>query len=469
MSILRGIVGLFSEKAALNLPSNAVIYDPSMVNAGTLEDVSTGRTIPAWQNKRPQWNQWNTEKAITNGFKVSSWVYACVQRVMAAAASAPLVVKVPNAKGVLEAAPDHPLQILLDNPNPHMSRSDLMQRIAATLLLGGNHVLSEVRAGLDTNKKGKRYPKEIWPIDIAGLQPILDKEKFISGYYYNRDGVSFVIDIEDAVHMMLPDPGNPWWGMSPLQAAARTVDTDIEAVNFNKVALQNRAMADGAFISKQPLNAKQFEEIRRQMRENHQGSSNARQPWIVGAEFEWVQFTMTPAEMDFIKSREFTREEICSVFGVPPPLVGIYDKATLNNIKEARRIFWVDTIIPFLESVTGALTRGLGREYEDSPKVCYDLNKIDVFVEDFFRRIDAGYKLYDMGVPFRTVNERLDLGVEEFVGDDVSFVATTRTPAGALSENANGDAVVPDDDEDEEDDKKPPKKKPKKPARETGY
>ena len=94
---------------------------------------------------------------------------------------------------------------------------------------------------------------------------------------------------------------------------------------------------------------------------------NAHTPWVLGAGANWQQMSLSPAEMDFINSRKFTREEICTIFQVPPPMIGIQDRMTYNNIETARKIFWMDTVTPLLEDIKDCFNLSLTPEFVRSP------------------------------------------------------------------------------------------------------
>ena len=396
------------------------------------KSVTTGQILPRWQDGRPMWSEWSTDKAIRDGFKASTWVYACVYRLMKAAASVPWKVSRQVKQGEWEVVPNHPLQLLLEQPNPFMSGQDLIERMTAHLYLGGNGLWTKVRAG--------GVVAELWPIGPEGIRPVPSRTDFIKQYEYQQGDGKHIIKPEDIVHVMFVDPGNPYWGLSPLQAGARTVDTDIEAVKWNKVALQNRAITDGVFSFKEPLTKDQWEEARKQVREQHQGADNARTPWVLGGDAEWHQMSLSPAEMDFIESRRMTREEICAIFQVPPPMVGIYDHATLANIETARKIFWLDTVIPFLEDLRAAFNLSLTPEFGPGMRLDFNVDNVAAIQDSFYDTVNAAKDLWAMGVPFNQINQQLELGFDDIPGGDQGYLPMSLLPAGmAIPEPEGGD------------------------------
>jgi HK97 family phage portal protein len=385
-----------------------------------VKSITTGQTISKWQSGKPQFTDWSTDKAVRDGLKVSTYVYACARVIAQSAASVPWKAIDPVTE---KDVPRHPFEQLMRKPNLKISSNNLMERLAYHLVLGGNGIWSKIRS--------RGTVIELWPIGPDGISPIPDRAKFISGYEYNRDGIKETLKAEDVVHFSLVDPANPYWGLSPLQAAARVVDTDVESIRWNKVALQNRAVADGAFVFSHALSDTQYDEAREQIWEQHQGADNARMPWVLGAGATWQQMSLSPVEMDFIESRKMNRVEICSVYQVPPPMVGIYDDATLANIETSRKIFWLDGMTPFLMDLKDGVNLSLGPDFGNEVLMVPDLSRVEALKENYGDKVEAGHKLWVMGVPLNEVNRVLELGLADDIdGADIGYVPANVLPAG---------------------------------------
>lgn len=370
---------------------------------------------------RPVFNPWDMGRAVREGVKSTVWVYACVQKIASSVASVPVIVMDSNTD---EPLPSHPLQILLEEPNAFWSRQDFFERLAQHLLLSGNGYVAKngVQIGSQT------VVAELWLLPPDQMAPVPDRETYISHYVRRVDGQEKTIPAEEIAQLMLSDPSNPYIGMSPMMAAARTVDTEVEAVTWNKVALQNRAVSDGMVSFAAPLSDSQYKKARLRVREQHMGSRNARVPWVMGNEARWVKMSETAVEMDFINSRKLLREEICAVFGVPPVLVGILDRATYANYETARRVFWQDTITPFLSNLADGLTLALARDFGGGIYVSFDTSGNEVLNTITKELVDTAAVLHSMGVPFNDINERLNLGLPDPPGGDIGYVSGNLTP-----------------------------------------
>ncbi len=383
--------------------------------------------VPRWRDKKPVWTNWSVDKAVKDGLKASVWVYRCINRRANSVASVPWYVE--ERKGdVWEVVPNHPIAVLLDEPNPFMSGQSLVQYMVNHLDLGGNAIWHINRV--------QNAPVELWPIipDPKRIKPIPDRQRYISHYEYTVDpGDKIRLEPEEIVHFRFIDPGNLYWGLSPLQVAARTVDTDVEAVNWNKISLQNRAVTDGVFAFDHPLTEEQWEEARKMVREQHQGAGNARTPWVLGAGAKWNQMSLSPVEMDFLESRRFSRQEICAVFDVPTLLVGATEASTYNNYATARKAFWEDTMVPLLDDIREALNLALVPYWDPdlldpskqaNLRVMYDVSNIPALQENFTEKVGNARTLWQMGVPLNMINRRLELGFPEIPGGDEPRVTT---------------------------------------------
>jgi HK97 family phage portal protein len=386
-----------------------------------------GNSMPALllpnQYYSPVWKDWNTSTAITEGFKACVYVYAGIYRIMKSAASVPWVAKDPTEDDII---PKHPLELLMRRPNSFMSGQDLIERLTSHLYLGGNGVLYKNKVRRD----GRDITAELWPLQPDYITPVPDQMNYIKSYKYQTGAISKELDPSNIIHIMFIDPGNLYWGMSPIQAAARIIDTDVEATKWNKISLQNRAITDGVFSFDHTITKKQWTEAREMVREQHQGSDNARMPWILGSGARWNQMSLSPVDMDFIEGKKMTREDICAVLNMPPPMVSIYDNATLANIETARKIMWLDTIIPYLDDLKSAFDLALVREFGDDIILDYDTRNVQALQEDFHKRVETGYKLWTMGVPFDIINRKLKLGIDDVPSGNVGYVQANLIPTG---------------------------------------
>lgn len=390
----------------------------------SVKSVMVAETTTANDQRAGVASNWKAEAAINDGLKASTWVYACVYRIAKAAAMVPwLVERRDPATGGWVPVPGHPAAALIEAPNAHWSRQDLIERITMHLYLAGESFVSKARA--------RGQVRELWVLSPDIVIPIPDPATFLARYDVTVNGRRRPVAVGDMFQLKFTDPSNPYRGLAPLQAAARPVNTDVAATKWNETAMGNRAVSDGVFTLEGDLTQEQYDQAKALVREQHQGHASAREPWVLGNGAKWSPMDRTPVEMDFIESRRFTREEICAVFGVPQPVVGILDHANYANIKTAREIFWLDTVIPFLEDLAGGFTRGILREFESDTanmRISFDLSNVEALAGVHDARLKTARAAWDMGVPLNVLNAVHRLRYPVQPGGDVGFVAANVQP-----------------------------------------
>lgn len=100
---------------------------------------------------------------------------------------------------------------------------------------------------------------------------------------------------------------------------------------------------------------------------------------------------------------------------VPLPMVSIYDDATLANIEQARKIFYLDRIIPFLSNIEDGLALALTPEFGDPSrlKVSFDYSDIAAIQDNHYEKARTANILVRIGFHPQAVNRRLAMGYND--------------------------------------------------------
>lgn len=419
---------------------------------------------------KPVFNTWDTETAVKEGLMSSHVVYACVRLRAWSAASVPWIVEEKTKSGRWVRVQDHPLENLIEHPNEDMERVDLISRISMLLDVCGNALIYK------TLFKGAVM--ELIPIQPDQIKPIPSNKNIIQSYQFFKKGEGKttnkdpknIIKKEHIIHWMFPNPINPFWGLGPLQTVGRIVDTEVEAIKFQKNSLENKAVKDGILSVKRHLSKAQWTLLHDEFKAQISGPNNARGPIVLGEDVHYQPFSMTPAELDFANSRKMNREDIAIALGVPPPLIGILENSSYANSSEARIIFWLDTMIPHLEFIAAGFNRSLVPNFGDKEKlrVNYDLSQVPAMGDAFDRSATTARKLFEIGYPTNIISNRLQMGLPEIPGGNNSYIpGNLMVPADIKTYGDREKEEVkpgPEPNVEEEGTKKPPTKKPKKRA-----
>ena len=377
---------------------------------------------PDFTLNKPVWTNFDSATATREGYKSVAWVYAAIKQRANAVASVPLVVE-RYVGGEWQREPNHPLQRLIDYPNPDLDRNEMMRMFVTHLDLAGNAYLLKTRL----NERGT--PLELFPLTPHYVKIIPGRERLIAAYEYNA-GVKATYSSQDVVHCAFTNPDSLYYGMSPLEAAGKAVDVDNAASSWQKISMQNRGIPDGIFSFEGDMSLEQWEEARQIVREQYSGIAHSRAPWVL-SKAKYQQMSMTPAELDFMQTREFSMAQICAVYGVPREMISGMGDANRASGENVRRTFWIDTITPLLSEIESALNLTLAREFGtlDQIRVKFDTSSVPALQENYTEKVNNAKQLWSMGVPLNLVNERLELGFDKIEGGAIGYLPSGVIPA----------------------------------------
>lgn len=380
------------------------------------KSVSLPEVLFTFNRGFPQWQRWDTETAIEEGLKASSIFYACCRLRADAIAQVPWTVK-RKVGNDYEEVENTPLHRILERPNNSFSWSEMMEQLSYHLDLAGNSYWSILRAG------NEGLPRELWTLLPQAIKIIPGREQLIDKYRYDYRGTVRDINSNDMLHIKTANPNDFLFGLPTIQAAGRAVDIDREAGNWQYSSLHNRGVSDYAIIIDPTTTPEQVERLKELHRQRNAGPDNARSPLLSTRDIKTMN--QTAVEMDFVNSRTKVWEEIASAMGVPLPMIGVLENATLANVETSRKIFWMDTIVPLLRKIRSQLNSQLAAEF--GLYLDYDLSNVEALREDYGQKLEAAERLFRLGVPFNRINEVLELEIGEIEGGEVGYL-----PAGLI-------------------------------------
>ena len=368
----------------------------------------------------PIYTEMTIWKATREGYKLSGSVYRAVRIIVQAASGIPWVVLDKDGKII----PKHDFAKVWSHPNPEFSGQDNMEIIVAHLKLVGNAFLQPIMVG------GR--PREFWVCMPDLIQPVPSnvKGEWLKGYQVTPiSGGQYMVPPEQFIHFMQFDPGNPYWGMGDLMAAARTVDTDNEAQDTQKITMQNRGTPDGVFEAEK-ITSEQREESERAIEERYLDKNKRRRPWIV-AGMKWQQMSLTPVEMDFMLSRLQNKRDVAAIFGIDSWFLGDNEHSSYNNILEAKKALYEEAVIPLLDDIKSTLNLKVAPFYGEDITISYDTSGVVALRADYTKKAEQAKTFWGMGIPFSQINERLELGFDEFPDWDRGYLPFNLSPTGS--------------------------------------
>ena len=271
---------------------------------------------------------------------------------------------------------DHPLQRLLDSPNPFWSRSDLWRATETYLSLWGSAFW-----GLERDEHGSIV--EIWPLRPDKMRVIPDAKRYIRGFVYVGAGSELVPYLpEDVVWMRYFNPLDEYAGLSPIAPLRQSADMGMDALRANRKLLQNDS-TPGLIIEMEgvPTDA-EVSEFYARWESRFQGVDKTRRPALLSPGMRASNLGFSPRDMEYIESLRWSLEDVTRVFGVPKVMIGDLENTTFSNFSTARRLFWEDTIAAQLAFYREALHQHLLPHFgDDSLTVEFDLSGVEALKE----------------------------------------------------------------------------------------
>lgn len=322
----------------------------------------------------PVWMDRNTKVFAKEGYASNVIVFRCVDVIAKSMASIPLVVR----QGNEIAGPEHPLVKLLARPNPRTTKSRMVHQLVAFRLITGNAYLEK----LGPNNTSAP-PKELWVWPSYDLRPIIGKGGGILpiGYGFDNGKTKIGWEVDPItgksciLHWMTFNPLNPWFGMSPIESMARSVDQRNSADEWNQAMLQNDATPSGVMTSDTTFTEAELKQLRANIEEKYAGPSNAKRVMLLGGGAKWTQMALSPKDMDWLEGKNVASRDIAGAFGVPTQVIPIPDAQTFSNYEQARLALWEDTVIPLALDLAEELNHFFAGDFPGAT-ISLDLDQI---------------------------------------------------------------------------------------------
>lgn len=351
----------------------------------------------------PVWTPRHYEALANAGYVQNVIVFRCVNLIAKSLSSIHWLLYEQRGGNDYEVD-HHPLLNLLRSPSKQQAGAAFLEQFFSQLLLSGNGYIEAI---LDHD----HYPHALQILRSDRMNILVNEEGKRVGfeYTYGRSKKVFHTNEKDPsliLHIKTFNPLNDWYGMSPIEAAARAIDQHNAVGEHNLSILQNGGRPSGALLIKpsasgQTLTQSQRESLRHDLKLLYEGTENAGRIMVLEGNCEWKEMGLSPKDLDFHGGKNMSAREIAQAFGVPPILVGLTEDATFSNYKEARLNFWEDTLLPMLDSLVAEFNMWLVPFFNDALRLGYDQDSIPALAA---KRDYVWSKIQEAS--FLTVNEK---------------------------------------------------------------
>jgi len=390
-----------------------------------------GQSIVIVDNDQALWAPRDYESFAREGYESNPYVFAAISEIARSISGLPWRVMEKQADGGSFVTTDitNPVVSMFERPNPQQSGSTFLEAAISYYMISGNCYIHAV--GPDSGA-----PTELWLLRPDRMKVIPgNAEGFVSAYEYSVNEKKHRLGYESILHIRSFSPRNNFYGMSPIEAAARSIDSNNESRKWNYNLLKNNAKVTFALTTEGELTDQQRQRIKQEFTDKYSGSENAGKPKVFEGGIKPHVLSQSPEQMDWTEGIRLSGKEIAIAMGVPPEIIGDSQNRSYASYSEARKSFYMETVLPIAEVFTQELNMWLMPRIDDRFYLQVNRDNIDALQEDrsevWSRTMDA------VGAGVLTTNEARDLlGYEAVDGGDSLEMATPMQAPMPKSKNA---------------------------------
>jgi HK97 family phage portal protein len=226
---------------------------------------------------------------------------------------------------------------------------------------------------------------------------MLTTENPIDHYVLIEGNTYIEFKSKDVIHIKYSNPnfdltGSHLYGMSPLRAALRNINSSNSAIDLNVKTLQNGGAFGFIHGKGTPLTTEQATSLKERLLE--MDASPERLSRIAGAsgELAFTRISLTTDELKPFEYLKFDTKAICNVLNWPDELLNNDGKASLGSTDttQARKQAITDNILPDLVLLQDSLNKNFITKFKGYEKAVieWDIDDLPEMQEDMSKKME---------------------------------------------------------------------------------
>lgn len=346
-----------------------------------------------------------------------SWVYACVARRSMGLAQIEFRLYRLKKNGDVEEIMEHELLELLYRVNPEMTKYNFIQLsiIYRDLLGASPWVLTKVN-------ESDKYPSNIYIARPEYFRVQKDKSGQLVGYTYQIGTFKKTYSPDEVIFLKNYNPRNPDRGIGVIEAVRMTAENDDYILQSNSNLLKNNARPSGFLETSTNVSRETRKRLKKEFEKEYQGYENTYKPMLLEGGMKYKQVSLPPKDLDFIESRKMNRDEILSIFGVPKPVLGVFEDVNRASAVAAEYVFNKWTLEPLATEMVEQLNEFLVPKFGTDLWLSFEPLARDDQEMDLKRKTESWNK-------WMTTNEIREMeGLEAVNGGDYIYMPLSNMP-----------------------------------------
>ncbi|WP_417536110.1 phage portal protein [Methylophaga sp.] len=321
-------------------------------------------------------------------------VYDCVMVIAETLAQLPFILYEREGENKKRAVNERLYSLLHDMPNDFQTSFDYRLNKTMQILLHG--------VGYSfINRANNGDVLELLPMRSNKVEFKQNKDFSLSYVFTDVDNNPIPLR-QDQVFRILGSTLDGITPMSPIEMHRQTIGIASAADKHAALMFRNGGKMSGVLQNDGHFSSDDVAKRVKESWDESTSGANANKTALLEDGLKWQQVSMSNRDAQYIESRKFQKEDIASIFRVPPHKIGILDRATNNNIEHQGLEFVTDTMMPWNVRWEQSIARDLlGRE---KAKRFY----AELLVDGLMRGDSAARSAFyqsAVGGPWMTINE----------------------------------------------------------------
>jgi len=270
--------------------------------------------------------------------------------------------------------------------------------------------------------------------DLQVVNPKFMKEKYnketgkIDGWIFDRNTY---VPNDQLIYVKFLNPDKSR-GLGPVDVVLDEIQTDRDAVEFNKKYFENFGKVGGTlYDDKGEATHEQMKKVVSEFNAHHQGTNSAHKILGLPRGLKYQELSQTMREMEFLESRKDIRDRILTVLGIHKAVVGVTDKVDRAVAETAMRVLWQLTLQPAAIRIENKLNQHLFKRYFPEYRCHFDFTSIEYLRTNRKELLEEAKTYRELGYTINEINARLQLQMEDIEGGvgDMRLVPQNLIPA----------------------------------------
>jgi HK97 family phage portal protein len=394
---------------------------------------------------------WQQDRAYDHPDSVISHptVYACISRI--ATDVGKLRPMVQQMRESIWAKTDPPRYIkLLIKPNSYQNHIEFKENWIHSKLTHGNTYALKVRGDAGV-------VDELLILDPTRVTPLVGESGDV---WYRLDpdnlsrfgGTQITVPASEVIHDKINALFHPLVGLSPLFASTVAAKGGLAILKDTRSFFENGANPAGILMAPGPIEPETIQRLKEQWKQKYSGD-NTGDIAVIGGGMTYQAHKMNATDAQLVEQLKLSSEAICSVYAVPPHMVGVGQMPTHDNIEALTQAYYSNCLQIHIEKFE--LLVAMGLDMPNGTRIELDLDGL--FRTDTTRKIDILTKGVS-GMIMKPNEARAKMNLEPVEGGDSVYSQQQYYSLEALSKRDSDDPFAkplpvaePENSEDDED------------------